>query len=385
MYQSGGIRLFQSRATDAKQAVQAFHDGVTQRDMELVIFYCSPLYDLSVIAAEMRDLFGAVLVIGCTTAGEIGPAGYCDHSLSGVSFSSSHFKVAAGRLGDLQHFGISIGQTFVQSLQQRIESEQIGDRFTKSFALMLIDGLSVREEPVAHAFQYALGNTILLGGSAGDEKNFKQSFVYFEGSFKSDSTVLALIYTDLPFTSFKTQHFIASDIRLVVTSADAVRRIVKEINGLPAAEEYARLIGVDVSELNSKCFAASPLVMKINGTDYVRSIQKANADGSLTFYCAIDEGLVLRMAHGVEMVGTLEKSMEDIRNQIGMPLLVLVSDCVLRALEFEQGGVKDRIGEIYSQFNVLGFNSYGEQYLGIHVNQTLTGIAIGKPNEGENV
>jgi hypothetical protein len=26
---------------------------------------------------------------------------------------------------------------------------------------------------------------------------------------------------------------------------------------------------------------------------------------------------------------------------------------------------------------VIGFAGYGEQYLGIHINQTLTGIAIG--------
>jgi len=39
----------------------------------------------------------------------------------------------------------------------------------------------------------------------------------------------------------------------VVTEADPAKRIVKEINGLPAAEEYARLVGVDVHEL-TPCF-----------------------------------------------------------------------------------------------------------------------------------
>lgn len=378
----GGVRQFQSRAADAAQAVREFHAGVVQPDMALVIFYCSPLHDLNAVEMQMREAFAGTMVIGCTTAGEIGPHGYCEHSLAGASFSSRHFRVAAGCIGNLQHFGVAEGQLFAHSLLRQLD----GGRFSADFALMMIDGLSIREEPVAHAFQHALGNIPLLGGSAGDEKRFGRSFVYFDGKFRDDSVVLAVAGTDLPFTHFKSQHFIASDNRLVVTKADASRRLVYEINGLPAAEEYARLAGVVRDDLDPMRFAASPLVMKINGIDYVRSIQKANPDGSLTFYCAIDEGLVLRLAHGTDVVATLEKAMEDVHRNVGTPpQIVLGSDCVLRSLEFAQAGLKEQVAAIYRRNNVLGFCSYGEQYLGIHVNQTLTGLAIGIPQETPDV
>lgn len=36
--------------------------------------------------------------------------------------------------------------------------------------------------------------------------------------------------------------------------------------------------------------------MIINGENYVGGIQKSNPDGSLTFFCAIEEGVVLRVA-----------------------------------------------------------------------------------------
>jgi hypothetical protein len=32
---------------------------------------------------------------------------------------------------------------------------------------------------------------------------------------------------------------------------------------------------------------------------------------------------------------------------------------------------------VFRHNNTIGFSSYGEQYLGVHVNQTLTSIAIG--------
>jgi hypothetical protein len=161
------IRIFQSRATDAKLAVQEFHAAVAQPDMALVVFFCSSEYDLDPLAAEMHRLFAGVQVVGCTTAGEIGPAGYCRHSLSGVSFPEANCVAVSGLLNQLSEFNINKGHDFAQSLLQRLESKAANPSPDHSFALLLIDGMSVREERVAHALQYALGKITLFGGSGG--------------------------------------------------------------------------------------------------------------------------------------------------------------------------------------------------------------------------
>jgi hypothetical protein len=379
------IRTAQSSATEASQAVAEFHAAVVQPQMELVIFFCSSEYDLEVLAEEMNRLFAGVHVVGCTTAGEIGPAGYLQHSLTGASFPTGSSVSVSGLLEKLSQFEIARGQEFAQALLQRLESKVPTASPENSFALLMIDGMSIREEPVAHALQYALGNITLFGGSAGDDQKFVRTYVFSDGQFHSDSAVLILINTVLPFRVFKTQHFIPTDERLVVTEADASERIVKEINGLPAAEEYARLLGVDVDELNPMRFAASPVVVMIDGTDYVRSIQKANPDGSLTFYSAIEEGVVLRVAHGVGLVNDLEQTFDKIRAEIGQPQLVIGCDCILRKLEIAQNGFLERVAEIFRVNNTIGFNSYGEQFHGVHVNQTLTGIAIGSAGNDADV
>ena len=208
----------------------------------------------------------------------------------------------------MQQFKIATGQAIVQELLQRLESQAPQEAAENSFALLLIDGLSMREEAVTRALQSALGRLPLIGGSAGDGVNFDCTYVYFEGRFHSDSAVLILATTRLPFKLFKTQHFVATGERLVVTEADTALRIVKEINGLPAAQEYARILGIDVRDLAPKRFAAWPVVVLIDGTNYVRSIQKVNPDDSLTFYCAIENGLVLRVAKGVDLVENLEQA-----------------------------------------------------------------------------
>ena len=375
------IRMAQSCAMETRQAVEEFHAAVAQPNMELVVFFCSSEYDLDVLAAEMNRLFAGIQVVGCTTSGEIGPAGYRTHSLSGASFSLGSCVAVSGLLDRLSQFDIARGHEFTQYLLQRLESRIPEASPDNNFAFMLIDGLSVREEPVAHALQYALGKIPLIGGSAGDDQRFAKTFVYSDGRFHSDSAALILINTSLPFRVFKTQHFVPTDKRLVVTEADPAKRIVKEINGLPAAEEYARLVGIDVHELNPMRFATSPVVVMIDGTDYVRSIQKANTDGSLTFFCAIEDGVVLRVAHGVDLVNNLEQTFDKIRAEIGQPQLVFGCDCILRNLEIIQNGLKDRVEEILQRNNTIGFSSYGEQFYGVHINQTLTGIAIGTAPE----
>jgi hypothetical protein len=375
------IRTAQSCALDAHQAVEEFHGAVAQPNMELVVFFCSSEYDLDVLASEMNRLFAGIQVVGCTTAGEIGPAGYHQHSLSGASFPASSCLAVSGRLDHLTQFNIARGHDFVQVLLQQLESKIPQAGPDNSFALLLIDGLSIREEPVAHALQYALGKIPLIGGSAGDDQKFEKTFIYSDGRFHPDSAALILINTTLPFRIFKTQHFVSTDKRLVVTEADTAKRIVKEINGLPAAEEYARLVGIDVHDLNPMRFATSPVVVMIDGMEYVRSIQKANDDGSLTFFCAIEEGLVLRVAHGVDLVNNLEQTFDKIRAEIGQPQLVFGCDCILRNLEISQNGLKDHVGDIFRYNNTVGFSSYGEQFRGVHINQTLTGIAIGTAPE----
>ena len=371
------FRMAQSYATEARHAVQEFHSAVKQPNMELVVFFCSSEYDLDVLAAEMHRLFPGVQVVGCTTAGEIGPAGYRQHSLSGASFPAGSCVAVSGLFDQLSQFDITKANNFIQTLLQRLENKAPDARPDNSFALMLIDGMSVREEPVAHALQHALGKITLFGGSAGDDLKFAKTCVYSDGRFHTDSAALILISTSLPFRVFKTQHFVSTDERLVVTKADPAKRTVKEIIGLLAAAEYARLLGVDVRDLSPMHFAASPIVVKIGGTDYVRSIQKANVDGSLTFYCAIETGLVLRTAHGVDIVNNLQQTFDAIKTEIGSPQLVIGCDCILRNLEVSQNGLKAHIGEIMRRNNTIGFSSYGELFHGVHVNQTLTGIAIG--------
>ena len=88
------IKTAQACATDAREAAQEFHAAVSQPNTALAVFFCSSEYDLEALADELRRLFRDVPLVGCTTAGEIGPSGYRQRSISGASFPACAGSVA---------------------------------------------------------------------------------------------------------------------------------------------------------------------------------------------------------------------------------------------------------------------------------------------------
>ena len=87
---------------------------------------------------------------------------------------------------------------------------------------------------------------------------------------------------------------------------------------------------------------------------------------------------MLRLAHGQNLIENLEQTLAQLQQEVGEPILILGCDCILRRLEMERNGIIAEIEMLYLKNHMVGFNSYGEQFRGIHANQTLTGTMIGK-------
>ena len=374
-----GIVRASSTAQSAQQAVADVHAAIRGSDAGCIVFFCSSDHDLQSVAAAMSRAFSGTLVVGCSTAGEITPDGYKRGTITAVGLPRRHFSAAAVPITELSSFDMLDARRLVLDARARLEKSASVPVDGNTFAFLVIDGLSRREEWVVSALYLALGDVPLFGGSAGDQLRFKHTHVYFDGAFHADAAVLLLVSTRCPFSVFRTEHFVSTDRKMVVTGAEPTERIVTEINGEPAGREYARLVGLDVSRLTPMIFATYPVVVRVGGVYYVRSIQKVNKDESLTFFCAIDEGIVLTVAQGNDILDNLRTTMAAIREKIGPPEITIACDCILRRLEVERKRLVRQVSSMLSESNVIGFNTYGEQHNAMHVNQTLTGVAIGSP------
>lgn len=371
------VRRGGTRTRDPQGAAGELFAALDQPGIRFAVFYCSPDYDLPALAQALYRHFGDVNLIGCTTAGEITPSGYVEGALTGFSIASADIDVYTQLIG-LDPFD-SVEVTRHTEAMTRRESIRRGTPAspTDTFAFLLTDGLAMQEEFLVSSIHQALHGIELVGGSAADGTRFEATELYYRGRFHQRIALLTLVRGDFPFVAFRTQHFERSDARMVVTRADPARRIVYEINGLPAGPEFARLIGLPPTDLTPLVFATHPVVVRVGGQDYVRSIARANPDGSLKFFCAIDTGIVLTIARGIDLVQNLKDAFAGINEKIGTPELVLGCDCILRHLEIQRQGLNEPVSRIFRDNNVIGFATYGEQFNAMHVNQTFTGIAIG--------
>jgi hypothetical protein len=298
-----------------------------------------------------------------------------------IAFPAERFRIVSTVLDAIDHLDVERTASAVRALRRTLDPLdpcRDGDAAGRRFALSLIDGLANAEETVVSAIAWALDGIPIVGGSAGDDLRFRDAVVIHGGRIHRKAAVLVLVETDFSVEIFKSDNFEPTQTKFVVTASDGERREVHELNAEPAAREYAMAIGLDPEGLSPMSFAAYPLAVKVGGEYFCRSIRRMNEDGSLSFFCAVDEGVVLTLAEPRDIVASTRAELARLDAQLGGVDLIIGFECVLRRLDAESRQVRHGITDLYRRYNVVGFETFGEQYRAMHLNQTFTGIAIGK-------
>ena len=378
-----GLRTAVSRQQDPHGAAEELGQALRHAELGFVLFFCSAEYPLDILATALSETFARIPITGCTTAGEITPQGYERGCIVAIGFDRRYFSVAAKLIENLEGFDLPRAQHVTDHLLETCRRRALAPISGHSFALTLLDGLSSSEEQVLATLDAAFGSIPSFGGSAGDDNRLAHTHVYAEGCFHSRAAIVVMVNTRLPFEVFTTHHLRPCEEKLVVTRVDRERRRVLELNAVPAAEEYSRLVGLPIAQLDASVFARCPLAVRIGDTYYVRSIQRVNDDNSLDFYCAVENGIVLTAMQPAPMLEDLERVLGDLETHLGPPGLIIGCDCFLRRLELEALDQITPASELLGRARVIGFNTYGEQHHGMHINQTFTGVAIGTGREIE--
>lgn len=373
-----GISVITAQHAVAEQFAEAVAAEADTLDAGFaLIFFSRARVDADALVDALADHAPALPYAGCSTAGEITPAGLDEGGMLAMLLPRASFNVVSSMIGGVSATGMETIALEVAALRHRLAIRD-GDSGRARFAICLIDGMSYAEEAVTSALHWSLDDIPLIGGSAGDDLKFEVTNLIHDGRAASNAAIVMLLSTDVPFQVFKSENFRPTEEKLVVTASDPDRRIVHEFNAAPAAEEFATAVGVPAHALTPMSFASHPVVLKVGGEYYCRSIQKLNGDGSLSFFCAIDDGIVLSIAEPTSMVESTRAALGEAAEKVGGLDMVLGFDCVLRRLDARNRQLFREMSELYRQNNVIGFGTYGEQYRSMHLNQTFTGIAFGR-------
>lgn len=373
--EDGILRTAEASAKQAAPMAQVARD-LGSEPFGLIVLFVTSSIDFSNIVREAETVFPDVDVLACTTAGEIGAAGYDEGLVVAVAFPADGFATRSMLIEDIDT--LEVQQTIDAITLERVKLRDATPELDHSFAFLLVDGLSLSEDTLAATIAPALREFPIFGGSAGDGTAFQKTLVSLNGRIVSNSAVLTLVRSRFPTRVFSLNHLVPGDRQMVVTEADPARRIVKTINAEPAAREYARLVGKDPDQLDRFTFASHPVVVRIGDTHHVRAIQQVNDEGELVFFSAIDEGMVLTVASPENLAQHLDAELSGFGTQ-QKPANIIGCDCILRRIEAEQTQMTREVSAVLRAHRVTGFSTYGEQIGPLHVNHTMSGVAFYHP------
>ncbi len=367
-------QILKTAAVEPTEAVSQLRQQLAIREVSGLLFFCSSSYNLKELSINLSQAFDFPIV-GCTTAGEISDT-MESNSIVALAFNANNFAFHHHLIEDLDDFKLSDAMKIANKIESGLKFSE-NYVTNKNFGFLLTDGLSKSEEKITALIYQALGGVNILGGSAADDTSEKTQ-VYCSGEFYSNASVFTLIEIKDSFGIFKIQHFIPTQKELITTQVDFQNRVVNEINGMPAAIAYADANGLDINNLSQLDFATYPLMLNIADQWYIRSITSIYEDFSLQFHCAIDCGLPLSVGEGIDMVQSVEDEVSQILDTFDEIYFTLGCDCIFRKLEIVDKNHQKRVESLLKKINFIGFNGFGEQYNGIHFNQTMVGVTVGK-------
>ncbi|RNF34391.1 FIST N-terminal domain-containing protein [Paracoccus methylarcula] len=363
---------------DAADLADRLLAGLRAADPGLVLVFGAAGEGLAKLGGDLQAALPPECVIcGCSSAGEIGPCGYSSGSVVAIGFPRSSFRAEAIMLRNLATLPVSDWMAMLRRMHRNFGP----DAARSQFGLLLVDGVAGQEDALVSTIEAALPAVPVLGGSAGDALDFRQTTLLVDGEVTSNAAVFLLVETDLAVSEVTFAHFSPTETRAVVTAAIPDKRRIVELNAEPAAEEYARIIGLAMQDLTPTEFARHPLLLRMGRRHHVRAISELTEDGGLSLMSSIDTGTVLTLGRSDDMTQGFAEALEALPRP---PLMVLGFDCILRRLALERAGLMDTMSEMFTRYRVAGFNTYGEQHSGMHVNQTFVGVAFMPPfPEGE--
>jgi hypothetical protein len=296
----------------------------------------------------------------CSTSGEYTCKGFKDGVITGFQYQKKGTDI------------VEIPYPAIRSIENLKKAYDKVKHNKNAFMLLLCDGLSGTEESVLSTFYFMAPDFKIIGGSAGDNLKFKETYIYI-GQKRVNN---AAIFFDCSETTciIKENIYTHTGKELLVTEADVLNRVVKTFNNRPASTEYAKAIGVNEAELPNY-FMNNPLGKNYENDIFIASPMKVNSDKSITFYCELMENTFLHVLKAEDPIAVVKKTISAAPFQ---PSFVFSVHCILRSLKFIQEKKWTEFDKEMLSFcsNITGFISYGEQYYKNHSNQTMVLLLV---------
>lgn len=321
---------------------------------KLCVFFSS-YKNINVIARQASDN-----IVLCSTAGEFTPNGYSENSITGFWIEKE--------LADV----VELDDTMIEGYHKLKKSYEKVKNNPNAVLMLFFDGLHAKEEKILENLLFIDDNFKIVGGSAGDGGEFKETFIYIGSKRVVNAGLFLNIKTSTAI--IKENIYAPTEKMFLVTDSDKKARCIKSLNNMPAATAYAKALNISEENIPNYIFY-HPFGRKSEGDIYTTSVFTVNPDKSISTYGQIRPFTTLYLLESKNPVEIFEQTIEKFPFK---PSFIFSVNCLFRCIQFK----KENLWKIYDSKmlgvtkNQTGFISYGEQYYKKHVNQTATMLLV---------
>jgi len=372
------------------QALEQIKSG----EPDIVFCFASSRFNHSQLIQGIKSIIPNAPLVGCTTAGEITADGPETKSVIVLLLQSDKLHTAVGMGGKVSIAARSAGSKLARDVIQKTN-----DSFIRHALMIFSDGINGNGTDVIRGIQDITGTSFpIIGGSAGDDFLFQNTFQYYEAGVFQDSVVGVLFSGDIKIGIGARHGWYPLGKPQIVT--DARHNIIKKLDGRPAAGIYEEYFGPRVAEMHKEPLVRMaimyPLGMSIQGEAecIIRNVLRANEFGELVCAGEVPVSSEIRV-----MMGSKEAALKAARKAAQIALaglkglkakVVFVFDSVSRKKLYGRNAAQE-IEILKDVFGlavpIFGFYTYGEQApLGAEINlgqaffhnETIVVFAIGE-------
>jgi len=370
---------------DPKKAAEALCSQLGSTKPKLVVMFASRDRDQRALNVAVRErLPSGTRLIGATTGGEIDRDGVHDGTVV-LAALSGDLEVGLGMGHNMSVDAAAAGETAIRTAARELgaRADDLGTR--KFGALVIDDGFRYRKEELLLGVMSMNQALTAVGGGASDSEPdvAKQSAeLHVDGEVSTDAAIVALFRTDAPWAALRSHWYAPTGQTLRITKIDNTAKRALEIDGKPAAQRYADLLGVGVNDLEfgtPNGFAVRPTALRVGREYFIRAPWKPLEDGSILFANMLEEGSELELVKITDIVDSTKRFFEqELPSRVASPRAALLFHCSGRKWFAQSTGKYPALGDTFKAAPpCIGMNVHFEIYCGFHINTTLTSLVFG--------
>ncbi len=333
----------------------------------LFLVFSSTIFDQKEMLRGIKSVSQNSPIIGCSSPAQISTQGLTKDSVTVVTFRSDTIKFTMG-------VGERISQNPRAAGQKAAREALKSGPAQRQLFIIFPDGLTGNISEVIRGAQEVLGTSFpIVGGSAGDELRFQNSFQYFNNSLYQDSVPGILIGGDIKFAiTVKHSWFPIGKPHKVTKSK---QNIIKELDHRPAIEIYGDYFEKTLDEFGNgelaRISVLYPLGVTLKSEDryLIRAPIKVGEYGALVLPGDVTEGAEVQLMIGDKSIvlESAKEAAQDALKKIKSPfnirlVLIFSSAARLKLLGRDAKQEIDIIRNVLgNNLPIIGFYTYGEE------------------------